>query len=105
MAPLVTVSVLTCIKAVKPSIGQAVVRLLRSGTLMDDSLKLKILEPLDQHRIMTPATNRPDGWPQATTVGYVRGYRCALVPNLLANRNPGRKRPGFLSLQHGRDIG
>jgi general stress protein 26 len=25
----------------------------------------------DQHRIMTIATNRPDGWPQATTVGYV----------------------------------
>jgi hypothetical protein len=26
---------------------------------------------LDQHRIMTVATLRPDGWPQATTVGYV----------------------------------
>ena len=26
---------------------------------------------LDQHRIMTIATNRPDGWPQATTVNYV----------------------------------
>jgi len=26
---------------------------------------------LDQHRIMTIATLRPDGWPQATTVGYV----------------------------------
>src|SRR6185369_5737329 len=25
----------------------------------------------DQHRIMTIATLRPDGWPQATTVGYV----------------------------------
>jgi nitroimidazol reductase NimA-like FMN-containing flavoprotein (pyridoxamine 5'-phosphate oxidase superfamily) len=25
---------------------------------------------LDQHRIMTLATNRPDGWPQATVVGY-----------------------------------
>jgi len=38
---------------------------------MDDTLKSKILELLDQHRIMTVATNRPDGWPQATTVGYV----------------------------------
>src|SRR3954451_4474922 len=38
---------------------------------MDDALKSKILELLDQHRIMTLATNRPDGWPQATTVGYV----------------------------------
>ena len=26
---------------------------------------------LDQHRIMTVATLRPDGWPQTTTVGYV----------------------------------
>ena len=38
---------------------------------MDDILKFKILEILDQHRLMTVATNRPDGWPQATTVGYV----------------------------------
>ena len=26
---------------------------------------------LDRHRILTLATNRPDGWPQATTVAYV----------------------------------
>ncbi|CAN5530213.1 pyridoxamine 5'-phosphate oxidase family protein [soil metagenome] len=38
---------------------------------MDDELKQKILALLDQHRIMTVATLRPDGWPQATTVGYV----------------------------------
>lgn len=38
---------------------------------MDDSMKLKILALLDGHRIMTLATLRPDGWPQATTVGYV----------------------------------
>ncbi len=25
---------------------------------------------LNEHRIMTIATNRPDGWPQATVVGY-----------------------------------
>jgi PPOX class probable F420-dependent enzyme len=37
---------------------------------MDETLKRKILEILDQHRIMTLATLRPDGWPQATTVGY-----------------------------------
>jgi nitroimidazol reductase NimA-like FMN-containing flavoprotein (pyridoxamine 5'-phosphate oxidase superfamily) len=37
---------------------------------MDDALKKKILELLEQHRIMTVATIRPDGWPQATTVGY-----------------------------------
>lgn len=38
---------------------------------MDDKTKQKILALLDQHRIMTVATLRPDGWPQATTVGYV----------------------------------
>jgi nitroimidazol reductase NimA-like FMN-containing flavoprotein (pyridoxamine 5'-phosphate oxidase superfamily) len=38
---------------------------------MDEIMKSKILELLDQHRLMTVATNRPDGWPQATTVGYV----------------------------------
>ena len=38
---------------------------------MDESLRQKILALLDEHRIMTIATLRPDGWPQATTVGYV----------------------------------
>jgi nitroimidazol reductase NimA-like FMN-containing flavoprotein (pyridoxamine 5'-phosphate oxidase superfamily) len=38
---------------------------------MDEEVRGKILTLLDQHRIMTVATLRPDGWPQATTVGYV----------------------------------
>jgi nitroimidazol reductase NimA-like FMN-containing flavoprotein (pyridoxamine 5'-phosphate oxidase superfamily) len=38
---------------------------------MEDEMRDKILALLDQHRIMTVATLRPDGWPQATTVGYV----------------------------------
>ena len=38
---------------------------------MDEAIKQKIHSLLDQHRIMTLATLRPDGWPQATTVGYV----------------------------------
>ena len=38
---------------------------------MDEEIRNKILAILDQHRIMTIATLRPDGWPQATTVGYV----------------------------------
>ena len=38
---------------------------------MDEVIRTKILDLLDQHRVMTLATNRPDGWPQATTVGYV----------------------------------
>jgi len=38
---------------------------------MNEEIRNKILALLDQHRIMTIATLRPDGWPQATTVGYV----------------------------------
>jgi len=38
---------------------------------MNQEIKEKILALLDQHRIMTVATVRADGWPQATTVGYV----------------------------------
>ena len=38
---------------------------------MDASMKQKIISLLAAHRIMTLATLRPDGWPQATTVGYV----------------------------------
>ena len=37
---------------------------------MDEEIRRKILTLLDQHRIMTISTLRPDGWPQATTVGY-----------------------------------
>jgi nitroimidazol reductase NimA-like FMN-containing flavoprotein (pyridoxamine 5'-phosphate oxidase superfamily) len=38
---------------------------------MNPDLRALITRLLDQHRIMTLATNRPDGWPQATTVSYV----------------------------------
>jgi PPOX class probable F420-dependent enzyme len=37
---------------------------------MDEAIREKIRALLDEHRIMTLATLRPDGWPQATTVGY-----------------------------------
>ena len=38
---------------------------------MEEEIKARILKLLYLHRIMTIATLRPDGWPQATTVGYV----------------------------------
>jgi general stress protein 26 len=38
---------------------------------MKAGLKQLALRLLNEHRVMTIATNRPDGWPQATTVGYV----------------------------------
>jgi nitroimidazol reductase NimA-like FMN-containing flavoprotein (pyridoxamine 5'-phosphate oxidase superfamily) len=38
---------------------------------MDEETREKIHTLLNEHRIMTVATLRPDGWPQATTVSYV----------------------------------
>jgi nitroimidazol reductase NimA-like FMN-containing flavoprotein (pyridoxamine 5'-phosphate oxidase superfamily) len=37
---------------------------------MKREFKRQIVDLLDQHRIMTISTNRPDGWPQATVVSY-----------------------------------
>src|SRR5437016_1212397 len=57
---------------------------------MDEAIGKKILALLDQHRIMTIATIRPDGWPQATTVGYVSEgltlyFLCGLESQKAAN--------------------
>ena len=57
---------------------------------MDEEIRKKILTLLDQHRIMTIATLRPDGWPQATTVGYVNEgltlyFLCGLDSQKAAN--------------------
>src|SRR5690349_13137380 len=57
---------------------------------MDDALKQKIISLLDRHRVMTIATLRPDGWPQATTVGYVNEgltlyFLCGLDSQKAAN--------------------
>ena len=57
---------------------------------MDEKIRRKILTLLDQHRIMTIATLRPDGWPQATTVGYVNEgltlyFLCGLDSQKAAN--------------------
>jgi hypothetical protein len=47
-------------------------------TTMEEEIRKNILMLLDQHRIMTIATLRPDGWPQATTVGYANeGFICS----------------------------
>lgn len=57
---------------------------------MNEPIKEKILEILGQHRIMTIATLRPDGWPQATTVAYVNEgltlyFFCGLESQKAAN--------------------
>src|SRR5450830_995166 len=40
------------------------------GLSMKREFKQKIIDLLHEHRIMTIATNRADGWPQATVVSY-----------------------------------
>jgi len=57
---------------------------------MNEQIKEKILTLLAQHRNMTIATLRPDGWPQATTVGYVNEgltlyFLCGLESQKAAN--------------------
>lgn len=57
---------------------------------MDASMHRRIVELLDSHRIMTIATLRPDGWPQATVVGYVNEgltlyFLCGLDSQKAAN--------------------
>src|SRR5262249_51173518 len=59
-------------------------------TDMDAAIRKKVLDLMDQHRVMTIATNRPDGWPQATTVGYVNEgltlwFLCGLESQKAAN--------------------
>jgi len=57
---------------------------------MEEAIRKKILMLLGEHRIMTIATLRPDGWPQATTVGYVHDgltlyFLCGLDSQKAAN--------------------
>ena len=57
---------------------------------MQETMRTKILALLDQHRNMSLATLRPDGWPQATTVGYANEgltlyFLCGLDSQKAAN--------------------
>jgi len=59
-------------------------------TTVNAEIRQKILRLLAEHRIMTIATLRPDGWPQATTVGYANDgftlyFLCALDSQKAAN--------------------
>jgi len=52
--------------------------------------KAKILELLDENHVMSVATVRPDGWPQASLVGYVHDdltlyFAVARISQKLAN--------------------
>lgn len=57
---------------------------------MEAGIRRQIVSILDAHRNMTIATLRPDGWPQATTVGYANDgltlyFLCGLDSQKAAN--------------------
>ncbi len=57
---------------------------------MDKTARRTVLDLLDKHRLMTVATLRSDGWPQATTVGYANDgltlyFICARTSQKAAN--------------------
>jgi nitroimidazol reductase NimA-like FMN-containing flavoprotein (pyridoxamine 5'-phosphate oxidase superfamily) len=60
---------LTCLNAIQRG-GRKLAGIPRVQA-MNDEIRRRITEVLDGHRIMSIATKRPDGWPQATAVGYV----------------------------------
>ncbi|TZF90207.1 pyridoxamine 5'-phosphate oxidase family protein [Cognatilysobacter lacus] len=73
---------------------------------MDEPIRRKILGMLDAHRIMRVATLRQDGWPQATTVGYVNEglvlyFMCGL--NSQKARNLARDNRLSLTIDHDTD--
>jgi hypothetical protein len=71
---------------------------------MDAKLKKKIVGLLDEHRVMTLATLRPDGWPQATTVGYVNdGLKLYFLCGLDSQKAANLARDDRVSLTIGND--
>jgi len=72
---------------------------------MDNAIRTKILKVLDKHRLMTVATNRPDGWPQATTVGYVNdGLTLYFVCSLKSQKAYNLSRDSRISLTIDDDV-
>jgi len=55
---------------------------------MDNALKVKILDVLEHHNVMTLATIRPDGFPQATTVNYVHDDLILFFARMRRRRRP-----------------
>jgi nitroimidazol reductase NimA-like FMN-containing flavoprotein (pyridoxamine 5'-phosphate oxidase superfamily) len=75
-----------------------------SAQVHDSELKARILSLLDENRLMSLATVRPDGWPQVTMVGYVHDelalyFRVGRNSQKLANM----RRDPRVSIALGRD--
>lgn len=73
---------------------------------MRDDLRQKIDDLLSGHRLMTIATLRPDGWPQATTVGYVNeGHTLYFICSPHSQKAANLARDSRVSLTIDSDIG
>lgn len=65
----------------------------------------KAISILDSHRLMAIATNRPDGWPQATMVGYANeGSLIYFVISRRSQKLANIERDDRVSLVVGRDV-
>lgn len=71
---------------------------------MNQDTERFVLELLASHNILTLATNRADGWPQATTVGYVNdGLRIYVMTFPQAQKVANIERDPRVSLTVDRD--
>jgi general stress protein 26 len=72
--------------------------------MMDESSRRQVLDLLKRHNIMTLATVRKDGYPQATTVSYVNdGLNIYFAFDKTAQKVRNIKRCNKVSLTVGRD--
>lgn len=68
-------------------------------------MEQKAVEILDAHRLMAIATLRPDGWPQATMVGYANeGLLLYFVISRAGQKFANIERDGRVSIVVGRDF-
>lgn len=72
---------------------------------MKPELRDLILKLLGGHRVMTIATNRPDGWPQATVVGYSNdGFKIYFFVARMSQKFMNIARDPRVSIAIGKDV-
>jgi general stress protein 26 len=72
---------------------------------MDQQLRDDIIHVLESHRVTSIATLRPDGWPQATLVGYVsQGLVLFCFVSRLSQKFANTHRDSRVSLTVGNDF-
>ena len=68
-------------------------------------MEQKAIDILDRHRLMGLSTNRPDGWPQATLVGYANdGLLIYFIISRASQKFANIERDDRVSIVVGRDF-